>query len=33
MQNAYGCQVKLIYIDPPYNAGNDFVYKDDFKDL
>ena len=32
MQNAYACQVKLIYIDPPYNTGNDFVYKDDFKD-
>ena len=22
----------MIYIDPPYNTGNDFVYKDDFKD-
>ncbi len=25
-------QVKLIYIDPPYNTGNDFVYDDDFED-
>lgn len=25
-------QVKLIYIDPPYNTGNDYVYKDDFSD-
>ena len=23
-------QVKLIYIDPPYNTGNDFIYEDDF---
>lgn len=22
----------MIYIDPPYNTGKDFVYKDDFKD-
>jgi adenine-specific DNA-methyltransferase len=32
MQNAYNDQVKLIYIDPPYNTGNDFVYNDDFSD-
>ena len=32
LQNAYNDQVKLIYIDPPYNTGNDFVYKDDFSD-
>lgn len=32
MQNAYQGQVKLIYIDPPYNTGNDFVYEDDFSD-
>ena len=25
-------RVKMIYIDPPYNTGNDFIYKDDFKD-
>ncbi|EGP06042.1 hypothetical protein GEW_04342, partial [Pasteurella multocida subsp. gallicida str. Anand1_poultry] len=23
-------QVKMIYIDPPYNTGNDFIYNDDF---
>lgn len=32
LQNAYNDQVKLIYIDPPYNTGNDFIYKDDFSD-
>lgn len=32
MQKAYNDQVKLIYIDPPYNTGNDFVYNDDFSD-
>lgn len=32
LQQAYLRQVKMIYIDPPYNTGNDFVYKDDFKD-
>ncbi|MCX6403713.1 MAG: site-specific DNA-methyltransferase [Actinobacteria bacterium] len=30
LQKAYNDQVKLIYLDPPYNTGNDFVYKDDF---
>lgn len=29
---AYRGQVKCIYIDPPYNTGNDFVYKDNFKE-
>ena len=29
-QNYYGA-VKMIYIDPPYNTGNDFVYNDSFK--
>lgn len=28
----YRGKVKMIYIDPPYNTGNDFVYKDDFAD-
>ena len=28
---AYYCKVKIIYIDPPYNTGNDFIYNDDFK--
>ncbi|AGF76333.1 site-specific DNA-methyltransferase [Bartonella vinsonii] len=32
LQKSYHRQVKMIYIDPPYNTGNDFVYKDDFKD-
>lgn len=32
MQKAYNDQVKLIYIDPPYNTGTDFIYKDDFTD-
>jgi len=30
--SAYRGQVKCIYIDPPYNTGNDFVYKDNFKE-
>jgi len=30
MQESYFGKVKLIYIDPPYNTGNDFVYNDDF---
>lgn len=32
LQKSYYRKVKMIYIDPPYNTGNDFVYKDDFKD-
>ncbi|MFI3292598.1 MAG: site-specific DNA-methyltransferase [Rikenellaceae bacterium] len=32
LQTAYFRRVKMIYIDPPYNTGNDFVYEDDFKD-
>jgi adenine-specific DNA-methyltransferase len=32
LKSAYAGKVKLIYIDPPYNTGKDFVYKDDFKD-
>lgn len=32
LQKAYNDQVNLIYIDPPYNTGNDFVYNDDFSD-
>lgn len=32
LRKAYAGRVKLIYIDPPYNTGNDFVYKDDFSD-
>lgn len=30
LQESYLGKVKLIYIDPPYNTGHDFVYKDDF---
>ncbi len=32
LQKAYNDKVKLIFIDPPYNTGNDFVYRDDFRD-
>ena len=31
LQNSYMGKVKMIYIDPPYNTGNDFVYQDDFQ--
>ena len=31
LQKSYLGKVKMIYIDPPYNTGNDFVYHDDFK--
>jgi adenine-specific DNA-methyltransferase len=31
LQESYLGKVKMIYIDPPYNTGNDFIYKDDFK--
>ncbi len=30
LQHSYLGKVKMIYIDPPYNTGNDFVYDDDF---
>lgn len=32
LQKSYHSKVKMIYIDPPYNTGKDFVYKDDFHD-
>ncbi len=32
LQKSYYGKVKMIYIDPPYNTGGDFVYKDDFRD-
>ncbi len=32
LQKSYNDKIKLIYIDPPYNTGNDFVYNDDFSD-
>lgn len=30
LRNSYYGKIKMIYIDPPYNTGNDFVYKDNF---
>ena len=30
-KNYYG-SIKMIYIDPPYNTGKDFIYKDNYKD-
>lgn len=32
LQETYLGKVKMIYIDPPYNTGNDFVYNDDFSE-
>ena len=32
LQKSYAGRVKLIYIDPPYNTGHDFVYKDNFSE-
>jgi adenine-specific DNA-methyltransferase len=32
LQKSYHKKVKMIFIDPPYNTGKDFVYKDDFRD-
>ncbi|MGH2086356.1 site-specific DNA-methyltransferase [Aerococcus urinaeequi] len=32
LQKSYAGKVKVIYIDPPYNTGKDFVYKDNFKE-
>lgn len=32
LQKSYTGKVKLIYIDPPYNTGKDFVYPDDYRD-
>ena len=32
LQKSYAAGVKLIYIDPPYNTGKDFVYRDNYKD-
>lgn len=33
LQKHYYGQIKMIYIDPPYNTGNDFVYSDNYSDL
>ncbi|MXX39342.1 MAG: site-specific DNA-methyltransferase, partial [Gemmatimonadetes bacterium] len=32
LQKSYTGKVKLIYIDPPYNTGKDFIYPDDYRD-
>ncbi len=32
LQKAYFGKIKMIYIDPPYNTGSDFIYKDDFSE-
>ncbi len=32
LQEVYLSQIKVIYIDPPYNTGNDFIYDDDFSE-
>jgi adenine-specific DNA-methyltransferase len=32
LQKSYAGKIKLIYIDPPYNTGKDFIYPDDFRD-
>lgn len=32
LQKSYAGQIKMIYIDPPYNTGKDFVYKDNYAD-
>lgn len=32
LQKSYASQAKLVYIDPPYNTGKDFVYKDSYSD-
>ena len=32
LQKSYFGKVKMIYIDPPYNTGNEFIYKDDYRE-
>ena len=32
LQKTYHGKIKMIYIDPPYNTGKDFVYKDNYRD-
>jgi adenine-specific DNA-methyltransferase len=32
LQKSYTGRIKMVYIDPPYNTGNDFIYKDNFSD-
>jgi len=31
LQESYLSKIKMIYIDPPYNTGKDFIYRDNFK--
>jgi adenine-specific DNA-methyltransferase len=31
LQKSYYGKVKMIYIDPPFNTGNEFIYPDDYK--
>lgn len=32
LTKSYAAQIKMIYIDPPYNTGNDFIYQDDYSE-
>ena len=32
LQESYLNKIKCIYIDPPYNTGNNFIYRDDFRE-
>ena len=32
LQKSYNNKIKMIYIDPPYNTGKDFIYSDNYKD-
>lgn len=32
LQKPYHCKVKMIYIDPPYNTGNEFIYPDNYRE-
>ena len=32
LQKGYSNKIKMIYIDPPYNTGNDFIYSDSYSD-
>lgn len=32
LRKSYKSKIKMIYIDPPYNTGNDFIYKDDYSE-
>lgn len=33
LQKSYAGKVKLVYIDPPYNTGNDFIYRDNYQNI